>query len=337
LSRPIQLVPQFYQASELLPGTLRRAAKGGEHALDMSIFTMRMALRRPDIIHFQWCPMPLFDAAAIGLLRRFAPVVLTVHDPNPYNGSEHRLMSHGARELARLVDAVIVHTAWGKSQVAPTMVASAKVHVVPHGPLPLKTSHQEITTDQDTFTIVFFGQIKPYKGLDTLVQALGELPADLKKRVRLRVVGKPAMDVSSIQSAAEAAGISTSWELRFVPDDEIDSWLSQADAFIFPYRDIDASGVFMACLKYGKPVIATRIGMFRDVLQHGVHGYLIDQGQPAMAFTTAIADLMSNPELAHRMGMAVGRLTNSLPSWPSIARSTMNVYAEARDRWRKAR
>jgi glycosyltransferase involved in cell wall biosynthesis len=151
----------------------------------------------------------------------------------------------------------------------------------------------------------------------------------------LVVVGEPLIDVSDIQSTATTAGIRSSWELRFIRDDEIDYWLSGADLFVFPYRDIDASGVFMSCLKYGKPVIATRIGMFREVLQHGVHGYLIDLGQPAEAFTTAIANLMTDPELASRMGREVGHLMNAFPSWRGIARSTTNIYSEARHRWQK--
>lgn len=335
LSHPIPLAAQFYRASETLPRTVRRAAKGVEHAVDMSIFTIRMALVRPDIIHFQWCPLPIFDRAGIGLLRHLAPVVLTVHDPNPYNGHPVGIMSRGARELSQLFDAVIVHSAGGKSQLVRDGIDQAKTHVVPHGPLAAKTSSRESASARGRFTIVFFGKIKAYKRLDLLVQAVAKLPPALKEKVHLIVVGEPLIDIDDIQAAATTAGIQTSWELRFVHDDEIDFWLSRADLFVFPYRDIDASGVFMSCLKYGKPVIATRIGAFREVLQGGVHGYLIDVGQPAEAFTAAIADLMRDPELARRMGMEVSRLMNALPSWLDIARMTTNIYSEARDRWRK--
>lgn len=337
LSRPIPLVPHFYRASERMPAAARRAAKGIEHAVDMSIFALRMALARPDIIHFQWCPLPFFDAAALSLLRRIAPTVLTVHDPNPYNGSEHRLMRRGARELPQLFDAVIVHSEWGKSQLVRNGVDPAKTHVVPHGPFQVKGSSQRANSDRDTVTIVSFGKIKPYKGLDTLVEALTKLPADLKQKVHLVVAGQPVMDTGDIQSAAAAAGISAAWEFRFIPDDEIDYWLSQSDLFVFPYRDIDASGVFMSCLKYGKPVVATRIGMFGEILRHGIHGYLIDPGQPAEAFTTAIAAVMRDREAAGRMGAEVSRLTNTLPSWVGIARTMMSIYSEVRGRWLEQR
>ena len=335
LPHPIALVSQFYGTSEKLPRTFRRMAKGIEHPVDMSIFTMRMALLRPDIVHFQWCPLPLVDRAGIALLRNVAPVVLTVHDPHPYNGHPVGIMSRGTRELTRLFDAVIVHSEWGKSQLGGDGIDPAKTHVVPHGPLQVKASSREAAAGRDRFTIVFFGKIKAYKRLDTLVDALAKLPPVLKERIHLIVVGEPLIDISDIQSTAAAAGIRTSWELRFIRDDEIDRWLGRADLFVFPYRDIDASGVFMSCLKYGKPVIATRIGMFQEVLQDGIHGYLIDLDQPSEAFTTAIADVMADPALACRMGSEVGRLMNALPSWPGIARLTRNIYSEARERWQK--
>jgi glycosyltransferase involved in cell wall biosynthesis len=335
LPHPIPLVTQFYKASEMLPRTVRRAAKGIEHAVDMSIFSMRMALHRPDIIHFQWCPLPVFDRAGVTLLRNLAPAVLTVHDPNPYNGDPVGIMSRGAQELSRIFDAVIVHSEWGQSQLIRNGIDPAKTHVVPHGPLQAKTANKETALGRDGFTIVFFGKIKAYKRLDMLVVALAKLPPVLKEKVHLVVVGEPLIDISDIRANAATAGVRTTWELRFIRDDEIDYWLSGADLFVFPYCDIDASGVFMSCLKYGKPVIATRIGMFREVLRHGIHGYLIDLGQPAEAFTTAIAHLMTEPRLARRMGSEVGRLINTLPSWLSIARLTTNIYAQARERWRK--
>jgi glycosyltransferase involved in cell wall biosynthesis len=333
LRHPIRLVKQFYCVSEILPRLVRKPIKGAEHALDMCLFAAKMAMIKPLAIHFQWCPLPVIDAEMVKLLRRIAPAVMTVHDPNPYNGTEYGIMAKGARELPRLFDAVIVHSRSGKEQIVKNGVNPDRVYVIPHGPLELKASPNEAKSNR--FTIIFFGKIKPYKGLDTLVEALGRLSPILKRQVHLIVVGEPVMDVSEIQSAAQRHGISASWQLGFVAEDSIDFWLRQSDLFVFPYRDIDASGVFMSCLKYGKPVIATRTGVFGEVLQDGTHGYLIDPGQPAEAFTAAIADLMIDPELARRMGTEVGQLMNTLPSWPSIARSTMNVYSEARGRWRK--
>jgi glycosyltransferase involved in cell wall biosynthesis len=332
-AHPVRIVKHFYQLSERLPKVLRRPIKGVEHGIDMALLISAIRSNPPMVIHFQWCPVPIVDAVMVKRIRAIAPVVMTVHDPNPYNGAEHRIMRKGATQLPSLFDAVIVHTRSGKEQIIMNGIDPDRVHVVPHGLLALKTVPSG--TKSHPFTIVFFGKIKPYKGLDTLIEALSRLSPTLKTQLHLMVVGEPAMDITAIRKAARGSGIRISWELRFVGDNEIDFWLRQSDLFVFPYRDIDASGVFMSCLRYAKPMIATRIGMFDEILQHGTHGYLIEASRSAEALADAIETLVRDPELAHRMGMAVGRLVDTLPSWLSIARSTLNVYSAARENWQR--
>lgn len=332
LSRSVSVVKCFYGLSEWLPKAVRKPIKGGEHVFDMSLFVARMMLSPPQIIHFQWCPLPKVDARAISLLRHVAPVVLTVHDPNPYNGFDHGMMNSGSAKLPAYVDAAVVHSDNGKAQLIRNGVPQHKIHVIPHGPLPVRKS-ERVVPPGDRFNIVFFGKIKPYKGLDTLVAAMVELPPNLKQRARLIVAGEAVMDISEIRAMAERAGVSILWELRFIPDGEIDFWLRQADLFVFPYRDIDASGVLMSCLGYSKPVVAARIGTFGEILKDQVHGYLIDRDEPPRAFTDAIHRIMTDTARAELMGAAVGRLTDRLPAWNDIALSTMKMYGGLRERW----
>jgi glycosyltransferase involved in cell wall biosynthesis len=328
----IRMVKRFYQLGEKLPKWARKPVKGVEHIFDMSLFAAGMVAQPPSIIHFQWCPLPALDAIAVSLLRRVAPVLLTVHDPNPYNGTNLGVMNSGALKLPNRVDAVIVHSEAGRAQLVRNGVAERNIHVIPHGPLPVRGA-DIAPAPHEKFAIVAFGKIKPYKGLDTLVAALAALSPDLKEKVELIVVGEPAMDLAEIRALAERSGVSVRWHLRFVADAEIDFWLSQSDLFVFPYRDIDASGVMMSCLKYGKPVIASRIGTFAEILKDGVHGYLIDPGRPAAAFADAITRIVASPDLAEAMGGEVGRLTDRLPSWIDIARATMALYRDTRQRW----
>lgn len=332
LSNSIQMVERFYEVSERLPNAMRKPIKGVEHVVDMSLFMARMILTPPLIIHFQWCPLPLLDARAVRILRGVAPVVLTVHDPNPYNGTNLGLMNSGALTLPTHFDAVIVHSEAGKAQLVRNGVIESKIYVMPHGPLRVRSA-KAVAAPHDKFNILFFGKIKPYKGLDILIAALARLSPELKQKVHLMVVGQPAMNIAELRVLAERSGLSVTWELRFIADHEIDFWLSQSDLFVFPYRNVDASGVMMSCLKHGKPIIATRIGVFAEILEEDVHGFLIDPGRPPEAFTDAIARIMTDPTLADRMGAAVGRLVERLPRWEDIALSTMKVYRDIRERW----
>jgi glycosyltransferase involved in cell wall biosynthesis len=339
LPRPINLINQFYHITERLPKKFRKPLKGIEHAIDMTAFTMRVFVDMPVIVHFQWCPLPLVDDKAIRVLRQRSPVVFTAHDPRPFNGTDHGLMSGGAAELPRLFDAVIVHSNAGREQLIKSGTPSSRIFMIPHGALPVEVSRiREPFSGVDQFKIVFFGKIKPYKGLDMLINALTRLPSHLKQKILLAIVGEPMMKIVDLQEAARAGGIPTIWRLNFVPDDEIDYWLGQSDIFVYPYREIDASGVFMSCLKYGKPVVASRLGMFAAILKDGVHGYLIDQVQSEwnaiQALASAIERIITDRQLADAMGRAVIKLADEIPSWEDIAKSTMEIYRQVWEQWR---
>jgi glycosyltransferase involved in cell wall biosynthesis len=339
LSRPVDLITNFYRVSENVPKRFRKPLKGIEHALDMTAFITRvMFAPPPSIVHFQWCPVPFLDERALRFLHRRSPLVLTVHDPRPFNGTDHGLMSRGAIELPRLFDGVIVHSAAGRERLIESGVSSERISVIPHGALPVRVSQVGgLLSTAGKFKIVFFGKIKPYKGLDTLIEALAGLPSDLKQKILLAVVGEPAMDLIKLHEAAGAAGITTIWHTKFVPDEEIDYWLGHSDMFVYPYRDVDASGVFMSCLKYGKPIVASRIGSFAEILKDGVHGYLIEQSHSpqkmSVALGLAIERVMTDLALSDAMGKAVRKLAGELPTWHDIAKSTIETYWETRERW----
>ena len=115
LSSPEVRRPTFYallanDRARALPEAVARSLKGMHHIVDMARLIMLLRRMRPDVIHFQWMPLPLVDARFVGALRRIAALVLTVHDSEPYQGAANRLMALGFTRLVRAADAVIAHT-----------------------------------------------------------------------------------------------------------------------------------------------------------------------------------------------------------------------------------
>jgi glycosyltransferase involved in cell wall biosynthesis len=333
------LEPFFYRAVERrsvgLPLRAFRMAKGVEHAIDMVRLSRRLARERPEIIHFQWAPLPVVDRRFIAALRRIAPVVLTVHDTTPFNGSPNEaLQGIGATSIYAAFDHLIVHTEAGRAQLVAHGIDPRAISVIAHGPLDLPTAPSgapypwaaEVGPGGER-AILAFGKIKPYKGIDLLIEAFARLPETLRAGAKLRIVGEPFMPLEPLQARARELGVADriTWELRYVRDDEIGGIIGAADILAFPYRQIDASGVLMVALRYGKPIIASGIGAFAELLRDGEHGRLVPP-ENVPALRDALAELLADPVRAAAMGEKVRGIAGGIPNWPEIADATLALY-----------
>jgi glycosyltransferase involved in cell wall biosynthesis len=151
----------------------------------------------------------------------------------------------------------------------------------------------------------------------------------MRRTTRLRIVGEPFIDIEPLKARAAQLGIGDriDWDLRYVGDAEIGSILAAADILAFPYREIDASGVLMGCFPYGKPIVATQIGAFRELLRDNQHGRLVPPEDPPV-LARALADVLGDDALAAAMGENVKALAAGVPGWDEIARRTLDVYRQ---------
>jgi hypothetical protein len=133
----------FYPLSEgqlghSLPGPLRLGLKGVDHAWSMWRLITRLRKEAPDVIHVQWLPLPIVDRSFLGPLRKVAPIVLTVHDTNPFNGeASASIQRQGVEACLRQFDHLIVHTRQGEGRLQKLGIPNERITVVPHGMLDL--------------------------------------------------------------------------------------------------------------------------------------------------------------------------------------------------------
>jgi glycosyltransferase involved in cell wall biosynthesis len=316
-----------------LPHQLFLALKGLSHVCDMRRLLHELKAWKPDVIHVQWSPLPIVDRWFIGQLRDIAPLVMTVHDAVPYNGSPRsRLQRMSAIPIMARFDRLIVHTEATARRLKSYGLNAQHIRQIAHGPL---GDAQPITTNAaprraaDTVAILLFGQLKPYKGVDVLLQALAALPRDVLARCRVRIVGKPMMDISALLQFVQTANLSeyVRIEPRHVPEAEVSSLLAWADIMAMPYRQIDASGVLMMALGLGVPILASRVGLFAEILEDYRHGRVVESGDHK-ALALAIQELVMDPALRARMGAAARSLRDELPGWDRIADLTCQLYRE---------
>jgi glycosyltransferase involved in cell wall biosynthesis len=317
-------------------GRIWRYAKGIEHAVGMERFVAAMRRLKPDIIHFQWLPVPLADAFFLKRLARIAPLVLTVHNTNGlFHGSVSRWQTLTTRSAFENFSAVIAHAAFSQTRILEQgWVALERLHLIPHGVLSFYRSLAPArqATGGEQQVILFFGSIEPYKGLDNLVEAFAMLPRDLRDSARLLIAGKPGVDMAPIRERARALGIEQriQWELRYLHEEEIPHLFDQATLVALPYTDIDQSGVLMTALAFGTPIVGSRIGGIAETITDGVHGRLTPAGDiPALA--GALESVLRDRAGQEAMRAAIGELSRGPLSWDAISEKTLEVYSRLGD------
>jgi glycosyltransferase involved in cell wall biosynthesis len=111
--------------------------------------------------------------------------------------------------------------------------------------------------------LLFFGQVRDYKGIADLVQAFRCVD---DQHVKLVVAGRPAIAAEGEALRCLAAGDARiQFHLRFIPDDEVQIFFRSADFVVLPYREVLTSGVAILALSFGRPVVVPRLGCLQDL------------------------------------------------------------------------
>ena len=249
-----------------------------------------------------------------------------MHDTVPFNGEQLSLLQNLAFDWPlRLSQRLIVHTRAGRDRLVERGVPDGKVAVIPHGPLHLPPGQAE-TVDEGAaplplapdgrITFVLFGEIKPYKGPDLMVEAVSRLPAAAARSGAGDHRRPPAHGSGAAAGPHRRAGPgvdASSCGRAGCPSPRWAELFALADCFVFPYRQIDASGVYFLTKALGKWLIASRVGIFAEEMQDGVQGALIPP-EDVPALTEALAAAID------RRPRPAG--TSADQSWTDIGRAT---------------
>jgi glycosyltransferase involved in cell wall biosynthesis len=290
----------FYPLSSRLfrRSRLRVPVKALEHPLGM----LRLARRPADVVHVQWLSAPQVDDR---LLRLRAPSVFTAHDLLPRRTASKRELWG---RLLRRFDRVVVHSERGRETLA-ALGVDARVIPLPIEPTPVERA-------DDGRTLLFFGVIRPYKGLPDALEVTRRLP-----KARLLVAGDPAVPID--RDGAERV----EWRLGYLPDGEVARALSEGTVALFPYRpELDQSAALMKALGAGVPAVCYDVGGIGEPVRRFGAGRVVPPGD-VDALTEAARELLDDPAAlaAAREGAHAAR--ESL-TWAASAQQHLDLYRE---------
>ncbi|HEY1687355.1 MAG TPA: glycosyltransferase family 4 protein [Solirubrobacteraceae bacterium] len=335
----------FYKRSHAAPAAgprsrLRLALKLAEHVPDM--VRCRSLAARAEIAHYQWLPVQPLDIHMLPRRQRGsgAPkLVLTAHDVMPREPRPGQLRAQ--RRLYERFDAIVVHSEHGRGRLTGELgIDPARVHVIPHGAFTHLAQEQEQEQTQEQTQepgsprtagpqpqsgsgaplVLFFGLLRPYKGLDLLLDAWRALGPEGRRGAELWIVGMPRMELDALDLAQEGVTVVP----RFVDDDELPIYFQRAKLVVLPYREIDQSGVLFTALAFGRPLLLSDVGGFPEIAATGA-ARTFPAGD-AGALRTALAELLDDEQALTRMGAAAAAAAQGLYAWKTIAKAHLDLY-----------
>ncbi len=291
------------------------------------IFMMRDVVRTirkhdPDILHIQSNGHTWFFLA-FPFLRKY-PIVNTIHDPAPHSGEELRRKEFQMQNALKHSKAYIVHGEKLKLELVDRypVIPNEKVHVIPHGSLSLYDKFTSEELPEEPNTILYFGRIWKYKGLDYLIKAEPLLRNKFPK-IKIIIAGR-GEPFDRYQEMIEEP---KSFEIRNyrIPDEEVPGLFQRAAAVTLPYIDATQSGVLNLAYSFRKPVVVTNVGALPEAVDDGVTGFIVPP-KDEHALAEAITCLLENAELRKKMGEDAYRKGRTDLSWDRITDITLSLY-----------
>ncbi len=303
---------------------------------------------KPRVFHILWnSKVQFFDRTLLMLYYKLVgkKIALTVHNVNQgrRDSNDSLLNRVTLRIQYRLADHMFVHTRkmknelvedFGVCEKSVTVIRHPINNAFPDTDLTPAAAKLRLGIKGDEKAILFFGRIKPYKGLEHLLAAFQKLVIS-DVNYRLIIAGEVQKGnekyLAEIQQVVrrELDRGQIILKIQFIPDEEMEVYLKAADVLVLPYNKIFQSGVLFLGYSFGLPVIATDVGSFREEIVEGETGFLCRPGDPSELARTIATYFASY--LYRNLGTRRQQLKDYADvhhSWDAVAELTRNVYAE---------
>lgn len=318
-----------------LPSLFRRIIKSLEYPFNTIEAVGICKRERINCVHIQ--SVNLIELFFIFFLKLFnIKVVYTIHNVLPRHKRLKRYHKILYFLMYYLCDEVIIHTEKGKEEIINYYnVSRYKINIIPHGDykffLPEKKYSKEkaksiLDLSVECKTILFFGAIRENKGLEQILFALPYILNNIPN-LKLMIVGEPWGSFDKYEKIAKKNNVAENIfkKLEYVSNKALPIYFFAADLVVLPYHEVTGSGVLQIAYAFSKPVVASDIDGFREVIANGKNGYIVPLCQHRM-LGRRIVEILSDDNKIDQMGRYSRYLSDNKFSWDNIAKQTIEVY-----------
>ena len=302
---------------------------------------------KPKIFHILWNnKFERFDRTLLTSFYKILgkKVVLTVHNVNTRkrDSKDSALNRFTLRFQYRMADHIFVHTDGARHELTKDYgVRESRVTVMPfpinnalrQTDIPQQEARRRLGIADDRKTILFFGRITPYKGLEYLVEAFRSVVAK-RDEFRLVIAGRPENDCREYWNAIRESVLAEVKSGRIVlradhiPDEEIEMYFKAADVSVLPYRQIYQSGVLYLSYSFGLPVLVADVGSLATDVEEARTGYVF-KSEDSTGLATTIEHYFSSELYLHLEArrQEIKDIATAKHSWDVVGRATVSVYS----------
>jgi glycosyltransferase involved in cell wall biosynthesis len=279
----------------------------------------RLVAHRPDAVAIAWWTVfwaPCFLFVASWLRRKGIKVIfichnVTEHEPSPWKSMLARMvLSRGSRFVVQSQE---------EAERLRAVLKEPRLAVHHHPVFEHFPWANGGLQRRASLELLFFGLVRPYKGLDIIIDAMDMMNGE---DLFLTVAGEWWVSDGAIRKRAEGMA-NVEIVDRYIPEPEVGDYFARADAVVLPYRSATGTGVIPLSYRYGKPVIASRLRAFEDVVEDGVSGLFFDPEDP-ISLARAVRTLLNGPRPADE---GIRQLARDM-TWEGLASCILGLAGE---------
>jgi D-inositol-3-phosphate glycosyltransferase len=301
---------------------------------------------KPKLFHILWNnKFQYFDRTLLMLFYRFLgkKIVLTLHNvnTNKRDNIDSFLNRLTLRIQYHLADHLFVHTKkmkmelWDEFHILPsrvTVIPFGINNAVPMTSLTSLEARERLGIPSNARTLLFFGNITPYKGLEFLLEAFQQLSVQADD-LWLVIAGGPKGSEDYWRTIRKKIGQEAQpgrvlVRSDFIPDEEVELYFKAADVLVLPYRHVYQSGVMFLGYSFGLPVLASDVGSLRDDVVEGQTGFVF-KADDAADLKKSVQHYFSSP-LYKNLDQQRDKIRTAAAaahSWDEVGRATVKIYS----------